>query len=358
MARGTKNPGENAPDKDDLDDEKDETKEGAEGQPGFQSAFEEAWHGWLKPVGGIVLIVLAYMLYDRGLIKESLGGRLFVTAVMGGALFVGLEPVLQRAQAGRDRALYIGLAVLWALSCVTPLWRLVYWPAKTLAESRFAPSEKGGTITQTITLPDGESGPYEVDVSGALRGSGEAEANYKLTFKGEGDATKEVEGAIKRTYFRERTSRRSAASVSVRTEHGEETHRLGSTIKGKTLTVDAEIAGELLEDGLVVTVTRAWVNPAWFWLLGLIVCVLGVIADYRMKAPKQAATYVAAAAAFTLAFVIYLPTDATPHHLVRPAVGGVVLALFVGALPGWVVSAIAQSYKPRPKKLAGTTKAA
>lgn len=360
MARGgTKNTGDNTPDNDELDDEKDGAtgKEGGKGEPGFQSALEEAWHGWLKPVGGIVLVVLAYVLYDRGVIQDALGGRLLVTLMLGGALYLGIEPAISRSTASRDKALYYGLAAVWAIACVMPLFRLVYWPATPLAESRLVPSEKGGTITQVIQLPEKESGPYEIRVSGALRGSGEAEANYKLTFKGDGEATKDVEGVIKRTYLRERAGRRGGMTT-VRSEHGEETHRLGPTVRGNKLSVDAEIAGELLEEGLVVSVVRAWVNPAWFWLLGLVVIVLGVLSDYRLKAPKQDPTYLAAAAGFTLALVIYLPTDATPHHLVRPAVGALVLALFVGALPAWGVSAIVQSYKPRPKKLAGGTKAA
>ena len=61
-------------------------------------------------------------------------------------------------------------------------------------------------------------------------------------------------------------------------------------------------------------------------------------------------------AAFTLVFGLYYAYSsdgATPHNLVRPAIGGVLAGLLLGALLGWVISSIANSFKPRAKKMAG-----
>ena len=46
------------------------------------------------------------------------------------------------------------------------------------------------------------------------------------------------------------------------------------------------------------------------------------------------------------------PMGANAKPGFHPVAAG--LWVFIGALPGWVISAIAQSYKPRAKKLAGT----
>ena len=63
-------------------------------------------------------------------------------------------------------------------------------------------------------------------------------------------------------------------------------------------------------------------------------------------------TYLAPAAGICLAFSQYLPREATPHSLVRPAVAGLVFALFTGGLGGWLLAAISRALfgqKP-PKK--------
>ena len=38
----------------------------------------------------------------------------------------------------------------------------------------------------------------------------------------------------------------------------------------------------------------------------------------------------------------------------RPAIAGVLAGVGLGALPAWIVSSIVNSFKPRPKKMAGT----
>ena len=317
--------------------------------PGFGATLEEAWHGWLKPVGGIVGVVVAYFLYEYGILPDATAGRVLVALIVGACLFAALEPVLPRMTTPKNRYLLYAFAAVWAISAIAPVFRTVV-PGKDLA-SAILTGDKADAVKE-IKLPDGETGPYEIDVSGTLRGTAEATASYSLEVKGDGDATAHVDGELSRTFFRQRVSRKSAGTAQVRTEDNENLHRLPG-VRGNKLTVTAEIGGEQLDNGLHVVVHHAWPSPYLFWLLGFLVFIGGVMLDYMMVAPKSEPTYVATLAAFTLVFAIYYPTEATPHNLVRPAIAAVILAALAGALPGWMVSKIANSFKPRPKKLAG-----
>lgn len=319
----------------------------AKGRP--PSWFEEAWHGWLKPVGGLLAIVIAYLAYDHDLIPEQAAGRMLLMVVIGGVIYLGIEPALARFGDKNKRYMLIGAAVLWGLIAIAPIFRVVF-PGTVLGEAVIGVSKDQSTAS--VTLKDGEKGPFEVSVTGRLKGSSEVEVAYGIEITGAGESADRLDGELKRTYFNQRTSRRSAGTVARRTEHTENLHRITKAV-GPELKLSGEVGGDQLEDGLHVAFRKAGPSPVIFFLVGLLVVIAGVVFDYRMLAPKVERTHVASAAGFTLAFVTYFAANGTAHNLVKEAVAGL-LPGALGAFLGWGVSAIACSFKPRPKKMAGT----
>ena len=70
-------------------------------------------------------------------------------------------------------------------------------------------------------------------------------------------------------------------------------------------------------------------------------------------------TYFAVATALTMLFAAYYSEGipfgaeykATPHNLVRPAIGGLAWSA-IGAIAGWMISAIVKSFKRLPHSVA------
>jgi hypothetical protein len=320
-----------------------------EGPPSTAAWFEEAWHGWLKPVGGLVLLVAAYLAYNSGALPEQAAGRVALGLILGGAVFMAIEPALGRLTTPSSRYLLVGFGVVWLLAAIGPVFRTVF-PSKVLAETTLGATK--GSAAAVVNLEGGGAGPYEVAVSGHLRGTGEVDAAYEIEVVGAGDTTDRVQGDLKRTYFNQRVSRRGSGSVAVKQENTENVHRL-STARGPQLKVSGEVGSEMLEDGVHLTFRSAGPSPLVFLGLGLLLVIGALAFDYRMAAPKHDRTHLSTATGFTLAFGAYFPMEATPHNLVRPAIAAVLVGLGLGALLVWVVSAILNSFKPRPKKLAG-----
>jgi hypothetical protein len=320
--------------------------------PTFKMWFEDAWHGWLKPVGGIVAIVGLYFAYME---RETLGvperafGVLALVAIVGGALYAGSEGAFERLTTPKARYGLIGFMVVWAAAAAWAPLRTAL-PGATIGETHVAFDKDH--LSATVKLPEGDSGPYEIAVGGILKGQGEAESNYTLTFAGSDGSSEEINGSIKRTFMRQRVSRRGTGSVAVRTERNENAHRL-TKAHGPQLTITADGADEALEDGLFVTFHRGGPSPLLLFVLGALCAIVGIVLDYKLLQPKKQRTHFAAATGFTLAFALLYPMEATPHWLVPPAVAELVRSLFVGALPAWVISIVANSFKPKPKKLAG-----
>lgn len=335
----------------DDDEIEDKSAPAAKAQaPGLGSWLEEAWHGWLKSVGGLLLLVVGYLLYSNHVLPESGAGRAVVALIIGGAIFTAAEPVWEQITSSSLRYALIAFIAVWAVVAVAPIWATLF-PGKELARIQLG-VEKDAAAKQ-VALPDGEKGPFEVEVQGSLKGAGEAEANYTLRFSGEGDSAESVDGKLERKFFQQRTSRRGTGSVTQRTEHTDLSHRIAK-VKGPKVSVEADIAGESLENGLTVIFRRAGLNPLLFFALGFLLVIAGLAADYKFLQPKSAPTYVAMATAFTLVFALDFPVEgATASNLVRPAVAAALWALIAGALPGWAVSRIVGTFKPKPKKLAG-----
>ncbi len=362
MARGPKRRTDSSPavEAGEIGDEKSGGKADAKKEmpPTFKLWFEEAWHGWMKPLGLIVVLIGAYFLYDRGVLPEGNAGLVVVALIVGVTIYSVAEqafPLLARRQ---QRLALGGFIAVWALAAGYPSLRAAF-PTKVL---NTAPVTVAGCnhwkdadrkecadpkLVANVALPEG-SGPYEVEVSGELRGTGEAESSYHLTFSGADSAQETVDGTLKRTYVRQRTSRRGSGGVSVRQERTENSHRI--LVHGPSVKVEADGVDDTLENGLLLSFHSAGPDPRIFLILGALCVLLGIALDYWFAAPKVK-TYFGLGTGLTLAFAAYFPTEATPHFLVRPAVAALIFALVTGGLGGWLLAIVAKSFKPKPKKL-------
>ena len=210
------------------------------------------------------------------------------------------------------------------------------------------------------TLTTNTSGPYELVVSGRFKQAGTAEAEASYNVEVEGNGKDDVAGEIKRSTHHYRTGRRGATTASLE-ERTESVHRLDH-VMGGTLTVSADAIDDQLDNGLTVGVRAAGPRREIFWVLGALAMLLGLILDSRLaidirdedrkvRGPKRDVTYLGAATAVMLVFAINFPMEATPHSLVRAAIGAFLLALIVGGVGGWLLGAFARlAGKPKRKR--------
>lgn len=141
-----------------------ENESGGQRASRFQLWLEEAWEGWLKSVGVIILCAIAYLLYKFDLINEGLAGALLVGIILVGTIASVALPSWEvvRGKPPRQKALYVTMLVAWVVASAYPSLRASLRPAP-LGEA---------TVTQegqTVTVKTGKSGPYELTVSGRLK---------------------------------------------------------------------------------------------------------------------------------------------------------------------------------------------
>jgi hypothetical protein len=224
--------------------------------------------------------------------------------------------------------------------------------AKPLATARFSPN-----MLKT-TVQTGADGPYEVVVSGHFKqpSAADVEASYSLKVVGQGEAN--VTGEIKRSTHRYRTGRRGGTSTSLE-ERTEAIHRVEG-VRGSELTISTEGIDEQLDGNLEVSIRPAGPRPEIFWGLGALAILFGLILDARLsneireedrkvRGPKREQSYLTVVTAMLLVFSINFPMEATPHALVRAAVGAFVLALLVGGAGGWLIASFIR-LATRPKR--------
>jgi hypothetical protein len=320
-------------------EDENETKRAASS---FQVWWEGAWEEWIRPLGVIFLCAIAYVLYKFDLISEGTAGAILVIGVVLGTLAAGALPAWPLCRTATQRGMMAALVALWVLGTGYPAIRAAL-PPPALSEVHLTPAQ----LSQKLHL--NADGPYEISVSGHFKqaGASEAEASYNLKVEGGGQSD-EVSGDLKRSLVHLRTSRRGT-STSVQ-EHTEQSHRLPN-VRGSELTITAEGIDEELEGGLEVAVRRAGPNPMIFLILGGLAALLALVLDVLLsaksdpKSPKSKTstkTYLTAAVGVALVFAINFPMEVTPHSLVRPAVGALVLALVTGGLGGWLLAGIAR----------------
>src|SRR5690349_10613510 len=97
--------------------------------PTFKVWLEEAWHGWLKPVSVILLLIGGYLAYDRQLLGpdrgESTFGIVVVALVVGGTILAAVTPLFAQL-IKREHKLLLGVFVAaWAVGAGYPSLRRV-----------------------------------------------------------------------------------------------------------------------------------------------------------------------------------------------------------------------------------------
>ena len=335
--------------RDPENDERDES-EGDGDKPErasrFQIWFEEAWEGWLKSVLMILAIAGAYVVYKFDLVTENVAGLALVLAVLVGTLAsvaVPAWPMIDRSPS--RRAMFLTASLLALVGAGYPALRAVIRPSP-LAEGKL--TAEG----QSVTLKTSHAGPYELAANGHLKAGGEQEASYGLVVTGGGGEDR-IDDSLERRVVRVRVSRKGGTSSSVQ-ESNEKLHPLAN-VRGEELKVTAErLDTDKLEDGLIVEILPAGLNPIAFWVLCGIAFLLGVGLDTKLTDQKgKARSYLATGIGMMLVFSIFLPTLTTPHSIVRPGVDALIRAVFLGALPGWLFGAIGRvMFGPKPKKAA------
>jgi hypothetical protein len=312
----------------------------------FQLWLEEAWEGWIRSLGPIVLVVAVWLLYSNDLLGEQTTATLAVLGIVGVALFSGASSARPLLRAPWQKALFVTALVVAAVATIYPSLRAAM-PGRPLAEATFIADKR------TATLQPGESGPYEVTVSGKFKqqGTSEIEATYKLTATGSAGGTDEIDGALKRQQVSIR-SRKGGTRTSMQ-EHNEESHRLANA-RGPQLTLTVDDVSEELDGGLQAVVRRGSFDPLLFIVLGALALAMALVLDARLTDVRgKEKSYLTAAIGVAYVFAIAYPRHATAHELAKPVVAAVFLAALIGGLGGWIAGAIARGlFGPKIKKSA------
>ncbi len=314
----------------------------------FQLWFEDAWEGWIRPLGLIVVLAIGYLLYKYDLLSETVMGALLVLGVILGAIGAGVLPALPLTRAPWQRALLVTMALAALVATGYPTLRLVL-PGAPLAEATLT------TAAPSVTVTPSAIGPYDVTASGHFKDSSraEAEASYTLKVSDNSGGSDEVEGAVRRKQLSYRTRRGSSTSTM---ERNEQTLRLPH-VRGPQVTLATDV-DEQLEGGLKLELRRGSLNPIVFLVLGILALLMALVLDTRLidwKTNKK--SHVTACVAIAFAFAVSYPDEATPHALVRPAVSSFILALVVGGLGGWLLGGIGRvlAGPKKPKKASSTS---
>jgi uncharacterized membrane protein len=309
----------------------------------FQLWFEDAWEGWIRPLGLLIVLAIGYLLYKFDLVSERVAGLVLVLAVVAGTIIVGALPARPLTRAPWQRAILATMVLAALAGMVYPVVRAAI-PGTTLAEAHLTADKL------TATLATGQSGPYDVTVSGHFKEAGrsDAEADYSLKAVDNGGGSDEVSGAIKRQLHTYRSRKGSSTAVE---EHTEITHPLPHVV-GPQVTVSADSVDEQLEGGLTVQLRKRHFNPWMFIILGALAIAMALVLDTRLIDLKgKQKSYLTAAIAIAFVFSVWYPTEATPHALVRPAVTSFIPALAIGGLGGWLLGGIARLFfGPKPPK--------
>jgi hypothetical protein len=317
----------------------------------FMLWFEDAWEGWIRPLGLILLLGIGVLLYKFDLLGEQTAGVLLGLGIVLGALFTGFMPAWPLARLPWQRALLSTATATMLVAVVYPTWHAAMPPA-VLAE---------GTLTAekpVTTLSTGRGGPYDLTVAAHFKDAGraDAEASYSIEAKDNSGGVDKVEGEIKREQVTIR-SRKGGSSSSMH-ERNEISHRLPD-VRGAQVTLDGSGSSfDQLESGLKVELRRGSLAPVLFLVLGALALLMCIVLDTRLVEPKgKIKSYLTASYAIAFVFAIRFPEEATPHAFVRPAILAFIIALFLGGLLGWAVGGIARLlFGPKIKKTAAPSR--
>lgn len=309
----------------------------------FQLWFEEAWEGWIRPLGAIFLLAIGYLLYKFEIVGEHTAGLVAVLAVIVGSIVIGVLPAPPLARAPWQRAALATLVLAALGGMLYPALRAAV-PGRVYAEAVLTNDKP------SATLATGTAGPYELLVSGHFKEAGrnDAEASYTIKASDNGGGSDEVSGAIARKLVTIRSRKGSSSSVQEQTE---EKHRLGH-VRGPQVTLTADGVDDQLDGGLTASLRAGGLDPVLFIVLGALAILIAIVLDTRLVDQKgKQKSYLTAATAIAYAFALYYWHEATPSRLVKTAVSGLLFALLVGGLGGWLVGGIARGlFGPKPAK--------
>jgi hypothetical protein len=322
------------------------------GSSSFQLWFEEAWEGWIRPLGVIFLLILAVVIYKFDLISETVAGVLLALGVIGGTMASGALPAWPLVRKPGERAMFFAMIALWLVGTGYPALRVAL-PGRVLAEGHLT------TQSPSATLKTDSDGPYALTVSGRFKQAGASDAEATYTIKAEGGgATDEVSDRLERKRVSVRVGRRGGTSTQLQ-EHTEKSHRLPG-VRGSEVKLTADGVDDQLEEGLTIALRSGGPSPLLFTALAVLALLLALVLDSKLVDPatltgksksKGVRTYLTAAVAVALVFSLNYPAEATPHSVVRPAVGALALGLLAGGIGGWLLSGIARAlFGPKVKK--------
>lgn len=320
--------------------------------------IEQHWESWLSQVlmlGAVGVVGAGYM-WD--LFPESFAALCLVAAVVLAAIYTTAWPAMDLIKDTKWRALFGVLVAVWAVSAGYPPLRKIK-PRQVLGE--VAIPEVGNPVKVPVK---GDTGPFDITVSGKLNAEGMqgAEAGYTLTVAGvSGKQT--LEGKLEYTVGQAR-SRRGTSHWTQR--HDQKVHALSMQIKGSELTITADEMDSLYKEGLHVRVhpqdliLRAVqpINLGSFDLplVGILVVLLMLVVEARIG-DSTTKTYLGMAAAVTTVFAADFYANATSVNLMRPAIGALFNALVFGGiggtLAGWIVRRVSGRSKIKPVKPEG-----
>jgi hypothetical protein len=125
-------------------------------------------------------------------------------------------------------------------------------------------------------------------------------------------------------------------------------------VRGPEVTLTVDGIDEQLDGGLTVALHPGGLNPLIFVILGVVALLMALVLDVKLVDVKgKLKGYLLPALSIAFAFAQYYPQEATPHSLVKPAVSGLLFALVVGGLGGWIVGAFFKLiFTPKVKKTA------
>ena len=315
----------------------------------FQLWFEEAWEGWIRPLGLMILLAVGYLLYKFDIVSEHVAGIVAVLAIVVGAIVVGALPALPLTRAPWQRAMLAAMVAAGLGGMVYPAVRAAV-PGKVYAQTTLT-SDK-----QSATLTTGTTGPYELLVSGHFKEAGrsDAEASYAIKASDSGGGSDEVTGEIARKLVTIRSRKGSSSSVQ---DLNEQKHRLGH-VRGPQVTLTVDGVDDQLDGGLAVALRPGGLDPIVFIVLGALAILMALILDTRLVDIKgKQKAYLTAAMAIAFCFSMYYWREATPSRLVKTAVSALLFAIVVGGIGGWAAGGIARAlFGPKPPKKPAATK--
>jgi hypothetical protein len=300
--------------------------------------WAEAWEGWLRPVLAAGTALLLVVLYVADVLPERAFAALVVGSALGAMLFAGAWFTWRRAASPAARGAVAAFVALWLFAAAYPAVRALFPPAPA------ATVRLGHAGEETAHVP-ADFSRAELRITGHLKPLGEqteVSAEYEFTVSDSGGASEDVAGRVRRSFVSVRARR---ATMRRKVEQDTELVPLHAA-RGPELRFAPRRMGENL-DGLTVDVLPAPVPMTWIYALGAAVLLFGAALEARLSSATNRAPALVASAP-SLAFAFAYRSQATPTHLVQPALG----ALFIAALAAvgaTAIAALARKVVPRAK---------